>query len=259
MKKLLFSLVAGASIISFAHASGTLYVVSDTNNHELYSVNPTTMQTTLIGSLGIDASNMTFGDLTYDSANSTMYYSGGRGDNNLYTVNLTTGAATLVGSDGTNDLFALGYDNATNSLFGGTTNGSFGSVDAATGAFTLLGNNGAYGEGLTFNTTTNQLVLSDVNNLYSVNTTNGALTLLGSPGNHNDLGVTYDASTNSYWEFDYNGNLDQINGSTYQTISSNNLNIGDGSSIAIVPQSVPEPAEFVGLGLALLGLARRRK
>jgi hypothetical protein len=253
----LFALAALASVFGFASAD-TLYFVNDAN-HDLYSIDPNTQSVTDIGNMGIDGSNFTFGDLTYDSANSTMYYSGGRGDDNVYTVNLTTGAATLVGADNVDDMFALGYDPATNSLYGGAAGGSFGSISMANGVFTFIGGTGAYNEGLTYDTLTGQMILSNDANIYSIDVATGATTLLGSPGLGNDNGITFDALRNVFWDYNYNGQLFEIDASTYGVLNTYNPGPGEVSSIAYVPTSTPEPATVAVLGVGLLGFLRRRK
>jgi hypothetical protein len=59
----------------------------------LYSINPTTAQATLVGSTGIAQS----GDFTLSTNSNTLYFTEG---SNLYTINTTTGVATLVGATG---------------------------------------------------------------------------------------------------------------------------------------------------------------
>jgi hypothetical protein len=174
----------------------------------------------------------------------------------LRITNLTTGAATLVGSDGQTDLFALGYDNATNSLFGASFEGDFGSVSMANGAFSLIGNNGITSEGLTFNTSTGQLILSDAANGYIVDPSTGNVTLLGSFGDQDDNGITYDPVTNEYWSFDDNGNLIKFN-SSFQILNSTGLGVGLGASIAYVA-GVPEPMSMTVLGLGVVAVLHRR-
>lgn len=262
MKRLLAAALAIASA-GFVSAD-SLYFVSDSNNHELYRMDLGTMAVTDIGSLGIDGSNATFGDLAYNASKGVMYYSGGRGDNNLYTVNLSTGAATLVGSHGQNDLFALGYDPATGSLYGGASTGAFGTVNSATGAGNFFANTGVYNEGLTYNSKTSQMILEGTGDTYSIDVTTGALTSLGhfndgtSNVNLNDNGITYDSNRSVYWDYDYSGFLREVNSSTLTVINTYTPNYGVVSSVAYVGSPAPEPATLALVGMGAAALLRRR-
>jgi len=259
MKRLLAASLVAASA-TFACAD-SVYFVSDTNGHELYSMDPTTMSITAVGSLGIDGSSDTFGDLAYDSTNGTMYYSGGRGDENLYTVNLTSGAATLVGSDGQTDMFALGYDPATNSLYGGAADSStFGSVSMSNGAFTPIGNaGGLYTEGLTYNSSTSQMILSSPTELFNIDVVTAATTLLGNIGGGNDNGIAYDSVRNVYWIYNYNGQIVEQDATTLAVLQTLTPGLGEGTSIAYVGAPAPEPASMALFGLGALGLLRRAR
>ena len=62
---------------------------------DLYSINPSTGTTTLIGSLGVAA--RTTGGLSV-GANQLYYFDSDPGVSSLYTLNLSTGAATLIGN-----------------------------------------------------------------------------------------------------------------------------------------------------------------
>ena len=250
---------------AWAGATGVYYAIDDTTN-SLYSIDPNTYALTFIGALGAAGD---FGDLAYNPNAGIAYWAAGRGNDNLYTINLGTGAATLVGSYGIDDLFALAYDPATNKLYGDSTNGSFYSIDTNTGASTLIGSNGIYPGGLTYNSTTGQLVLAMAGgsgSFYSIDPNTGAATLLGSPGFLNDNGVTWDPVKGKYIVVDWSGNAYEVdpNTWTYSVVSGLNGDSWDG----IIDVNgggggtVPEPASLAlfGTGIAVvMGKFRRKK
>ena len=96
----------------------------------------------------IGFTNVFINALTLDSNHNILY---GTSHNNLYTINTTTGAATLVGATGfTNDYEGIAYDNATNTLYLNTgtdpnhtliNNDSLYTLNTTTGAATLVGSN----------------------------------------------------------------------------------------------------------------------
>jgi hypothetical protein len=123
---------------------GTLYasvLAPGFANSSLYTINPSTGASTLIGvittaivtDLAIDPSGSLFAwDLT---------------DGGLMTVNTTTGAGTLVGLTGQPQITGLTFDPSGN-LFGGFS--SLYSVNKATGSTTLIGPLGSNVYGLAF-------------------------------------------------------------------------------------------------------------
>ena len=113
--------------------SGTLFGY---NRTDLYTVNPSNANVTLVGAFGIGTGSF------YDAAfnGHTMYLqetNGSGGTSNVYTVNTSTGAATLVGNVGY-ALYAMDYENGT--LFGFTESGQIVSINTSTGAGTFVAN-----------------------------------------------------------------------------------------------------------------------
>jgi hypothetical protein len=117
------------SYVAFGSTLGTLYALDFSFN--LYSVNPSTGATTLIGSTGLSPG----GNYELSTNSNTLYFAL---SNNLYTINTTTGSATLVGSlGGSAQLGALLWDGVS-TLYGVQTTPSqnVDTINTSTGAAT---------------------------------------------------------------------------------------------------------------------------
>jgi hypothetical protein len=248
---LVFCLAAGSA---WAADNGMLYAINNDNN-SLYAINPNTYTATYIGSTGVAAGS--FGDLAYDPNSSTAYWAPGRGNDSLYTINLQTGAASLVGSHGIDDLFALGYDTATSTLYGQSGVGNFYSVSTSNGAATLIGSNNVYPGGLTYRSDTDQLILlgAGTASFNQINPANGNATFLGGGGFVNDNGVTWDPIQGKFFVDDYSGNLYTGDPNTWSLTQVASLP-GSFDGIIYVGE-VPEPGTILLIGSGIIGLATR--
>lgn len=125
-----------------SHPNGTFYASAVvTGANRLYTVNPATGATTLVGSMNLPAASLNI-DISIDR-NGNMYGHDIAADT-LLSINIATGAATVIGPTGQLASFAQGmdFDWDTNFLYatlytGGGT-GAFGTFNLATGAFTSI-------------------------------------------------------------------------------------------------------------------------
>ena len=121
----------------------------------------------------------------------------------------------------------------------------------------VIGANGVYPGGLTYNTSTQQMILLQAGggNAYSINLSTGAATSLGGGSGINDDDIAYDAANNKYWAMDWSGNLFAYDTAFNQT--SVGTGFGSVASVEVVP--TPEPASLAVLGLGIVAFARRRR
>ena len=93
-RNIFIAAVAGGVLTGAAAGQNLMYVIENQND-QLWAVDVTTLEATLVGNLGVDWS---FGGLGYNPFNNTMYGHNAL-NNTLYTVDLNTGAATAIGVD----------------------------------------------------------------------------------------------------------------------------------------------------------------
>ena len=230
---------------------------------------PSTGAFTVVGATG---ASFSCGDLAWDNDTSTLY-AGGASNTGLYRINTSTGAATLIGTHGLTGLTGLTWDYTNTSLYafnylGGSQNGLY-SINPTTGAAALIGpKNGVSISDLAYDSKRDVVYGASLTDLYSFNLVTGALTqvfhftsgiIADSPS------MTYVASSDSLYIFDYAFNMASINLSTWTM-----TDLGNAPLVARVHAiesldgpvaSVPEPASVaIWLGLAvLLGAGFRRR
>ena len=170
------------SLGALVFENGTLYAGSGiTSPYPIYTMNPSTGAASFVA-------NTPAGDfvglaptVTAPSPLSAYVYFGdnesGTANNGFGTVNLATGSYTPLGNTGL--LLQTIAESPTGSLYG-TANNTLYQINPETGSLTTVGTSSSYaGIG---STTSAVYALDSSSNLYSVNTTNGATTLIGPTG-----------------------------------------------------------------------------
>ncbi|MCX4243706.1 hypothetical protein [Paraliomyxa miuraensis] len=194
------------SFVGCELASGVLLTVR-TGDGWLRALDPFTLAFTDIGPLGV---GFDFGEVAYDTTNGILWMIDGRPLEALYTVNMATGAASLVGVHGIDDLFGLAHDPTTNTLFGsGESPTGFYSMNTMTGAASLIGDPAMAADGLTYDSTRDQIVAlaAGGGTMYSIDRMTGAPTVLSNAGFIDNCGLAYDPFQDLYWAIDWSGNL----------------------------------------------------
>jgi len=207
--------------LAFDPNTDTLFMIGGRNNENLYTLDRTTGQASLIG--GYAVSDL-FG-LAFDSTNNVLYgaqYQGGSTGTGLYSLNTTTGNATNISTILPRNIDGLAYDSNRDVLVG--MNASFGdlySIDRSTGASTLL-----------------------IDYLFVSNS-----------------GLAYDPDKDLFWNVDYNGNLFSYDPNNSYSRATALTGLGALDALAYVSSiPVPAAAWLFGSGLlGLVGMARRKK
>jgi len=243
----------------------TIYVAGDDSN--LYTIDPTTGTTTLIGSMGVEMT-----DIAY--FNGSMYGVSfpPTGDSSLYSIDPNTGAATPIGTDTGSFLNALQFgSDGTLYAAGGipacgpppqTSCDSFYTVNTTTGVASLVGSGSYNSSGdLEFIGSTLYLTsaTSSTDQLYTIDPSTGAGSLVGDTTFAQVFGLAYVVEGNTLYGFNDVGNdvlaIDVTTGAATSVANySGNFEI---LGAAINP--VPEPrGTGIALGFAaLLGLVFR--
>jgi hypothetical protein len=280
--KSVFVFAIGLLAVAPLFATNIIYVSASNDN--LYTINPTTGATTLIGDMGVAMS-----DIAIDPANGQMYGVSFAATSTLYSINDSTAAITAIGTNTGSFLNALTF-NATGTVLyaaGGPASGcgappaqpsgptcsTLFTLNTTTGAATAVNgtNNGAYDSGgdlelfggTMYLTSENSSTSGGTNDtLYSINTTSGAGTSVGSIGFQWVYGLATNGGSTLYGFTDVGNDVISINTTTGAgtdvSTYSGSFEIYGATNFSAVPE--PGTLGIMTLGMGLLaGLAVRKR
>ncbi len=175
-------------------SDGTMYGLSTFGGvpaNTLFRINPTTGFATQVGWTGLNS--IYEGDLALDPTSGHLYgaYDGSGGNLKLFRINKSTGAATVVGPISIwGDYSALGFDLAGNLFAVDTTDRWVRRLDKNSGqvlsSVALSGFYGSITAGMDVDPATGTMYFASGDNptayLYTLNTTTGALSIVGATG-----------------------------------------------------------------------------
>ena len=187
------------TVTSIAPLAGSIYADDMAGDGNLYALNNDNLSlvkvysdgtTSIVGALTNILAGDTVTGLSWNRADSKMYVTSvGTAAATLYTVDLATGVLTLVGTmNGIAVPIWLEIDNAGLAYSADVTTDKLYSINLATAVATEIGPLGidiSYAQEADFNTSNNVLYMSgflesQASNLYTVNTSTGAATVLDS-------------------------------------------------------------------------------
>jgi len=186
--------------LAYDPAKDVLYGTT-TGDDRLYSINRSTGAATLIGGLGVKLMH----GLAFDASRQILYGAfGGQGNDGLYRIDTTTGVATLIGHTGffhpdhLNSVHGLAVHPVTGVLYGMVSGPTFNwdaliRINKDTGQGTLIGTNTQHVSGLACDPVTGTLYGTDnwTGRLYTIDTSTANVTLVGSTGLANPLGLEF--------------------------------------------------------------------
>jgi outer membrane protein assembly factor BamB len=181
---------------------------------------------------------------------------------NLNSINPANGAATLIGPTGLNSPIGISFaPNGT--LYAFTLIGNLYTINPNTGASTLVTSVGVFstGEGdIAFSPTGTLYEVGGANgtntDLFSINTTTGALTDIGTiTTNSHDLSAAAFDSSGNLWVFDQAGSqLYRVSTATGAILATVNVNISGTGNVAGMSFNPANGTLYVGTGLGTNGL-----
>jgi hypothetical protein len=262
MKRLLMRRIATALLILLMTFGVTVVagpigysVRSDVDNH-LYSIDLSTGAATDLGAVGLaDAEGLEF-------VGSTLY---GIGGSVMEFWNITTPPGFKIGNTGSRSGIdaGLAYDSTKKKMYNiqrQSPSSWLYDINISTGAATLIGTytSGGAPDALAINSRGVAYALNATyyDSLYTVDLSNGALTLVGALGVDlmAESGLAFDPASGVLYGIIDTGKIYQINTSTgAATFVADTLGGFEGLAI------IPEPATICLLGLGALSLLRRKR
>lgn len=246
--------VVGLSLAAMASAA-TVYG-SDNASH-LYTIDPTTGATTLVGTLPVTMFDIAINGFSMYGTDNLQH---------LYSINAGTAAGTDLGGTGAAVNALVFGSNGT--LYGAGGDGLY-TINTTSAAATLVGT-GSYSSAGDLEFVGGILYLtsylnSSTDQLFQINPATGSGTLIGSIGFANVWGLAYVDGVMYGFTNPGSGSpqVISINLSTGAGTALHNYSPGfDG--VAAVPEVVPEPGSLAALGIGLatlggLGWRRRRR
>ena len=255
---------AAAALAVASSAFGADRLIAVDTSRALFEIDMNTGAKTQIGTVSSNAG--TTAGLAFDRATRTMYLTSS-GNDSLYTLDIDTGAATLVGPYGTDpDILVHGieFDDSTGTLYA-ASRGNLYTVSKASGELTFVGTTGLTTTSfinMGYNSDTNVMYAANTStdSLYTIDRSNGAVTLLGPmTGTSNPHGLAYDFNNDRMFLIDSStDNLYTLDLTTGAATVVGFMGSGNLLGLAFVPE-IPEPSALALAGIAAgAALLRRR-
>jgi hypothetical protein len=181
-------------------------------------------------------------------------------------IDLTTGAYTPINNQGGSaNWHGLGANESAGVLYAISSDFTGSPLHSITpaGVITTIGNTGLGGGGMTYDNNNGILYFSNGSNLWTINTTTAAPTLIGSLGvaSNNASDLAYDGDTNTLYFNSHVNQLYTVNVSTGAAtlVGGNGFTSPQLDGLGWAPTPVPEPATLFALASGAVLLLRRRK